>query len=82
MARRAKQARFEDTLGELETIVARLEHGELPLEESLVAFERGMALVRVLGERLAQIEQRVEVLLREHDGTTRLVPVPPDDDDD
>jgi len=41
-----------------------LEDGALPLEESLAAFERGMALVRVLGDRLDDVSQRVEVLLR------------------
>ena len=56
--------KFEDALAELEGIVQRLEKGELPLEESLAAFERGMALVRVLGDRLDDVSQRVEVLLR------------------
>ena len=56
--------RFEDALAELEAVVRRLEEGELPLEDSLAVFERGMALVRTLTERLAAIEQRVEVLVR------------------
>ncbi|MCW5892354.1 MAG: exodeoxyribonuclease VII small subunit [bacterium] len=62
-------ARFEDALAELEGIVRRLEHGELPLEESLAVFERGMILVKELGGRLEAIEQRVEVLLRTADGS-------------
>ncbi len=65
----ADDARFEDALGELEGVVRRLEQGELPLEDSLVAFERGMALVKQLSKRLEDIERRVEVLLKRDDGT-------------
>jgi exodeoxyribonuclease VII small subunit len=68
--------RFEDALAELEQIVQRLEKGELPLEESLAAFERGIALVRSLSERLAQVEQRVEVLLKSDAGKVLLRPLP------
>ena len=68
--------RFEDALAELEQIVQRLEKGELPLEESLAAFERGVGLVRALSERLAQVEQRVEVLLRSEAGKLFLRPAP------
>jgi exodeoxyribonuclease VII small subunit len=79
MADATLPARFEDGLAELEALVRRLEQGELPLEESLAAFERGMALVKALGERLADIEQRVEVLLRTEAG--KLVAQPLGDED-
>jgi len=69
-------ARFEDAMAELEGIVQRLEKGELPLEDSLVAFERGVALVRSLSQRLADVEQRVEVLLRSDAGKFLLRPAP------
>jgi exodeoxyribonuclease VII small subunit len=59
--------------------VQRLEKGELPLEESLAAFERGMTLVRQLGDRLAQVEQRVEVLLRSDAGKLLLRPLRDDE---
>jgi len=67
---------FEESLAELEALVRRLEQGELPLEESLAAFERGMALVRLLAARLEDVAQRVEVLLRTSDGSlvTRSLP--------
>ena len=68
--------RFEEALAELEGIVQRLEKGELPLEESLAAFERGIALVRSLSQRLAEVEQRVEVLLRSEAGRLVLRPPP------
>ena len=56
------EVRFEESLTELEGVVRRLEQGELPLEDSLVAFERGMALVKQLSKRLEDIERRVEEL--------------------
>lgn len=74
MARR-EPVRFEDGLQDLERTVERLESGELSLEESLAAFERGVALVRRLNERLAEVEQRVEVLTRDGAGQLRSRPL-------
>ena len=71
--------RFEDALAELEGIVQRLEKGELPLEDSLAAFERGVGLVRQLSDRLADVEQRVEVLLKSEAGKVLLRPVEDDE---
>ena len=68
--------RFEEALAELEGIVQRLEKGELPLEDSLAAFERGIALVRSLSQRLGDVEQRVEVLLKSEAGKLLLRPAP------
>lgn len=78
MKERAEGPRFEEALAELEKLVRRLEQGELPLEDSLAAFERGMALVKLLGERLATIEQRVEVLLKNEAGALVTRPLPDD----
>jgi exodeoxyribonuclease VII small subunit len=72
--------RFEDALAELEGIVQRLEKGELPLEDSLAAFERGIALVRSLSQRLSEVEQRVEILLKSEAGKLVLRPLPDDDE--
>jgi exodeoxyribonuclease VII small subunit len=55
-------AAFERSLAELETIVARLEGGELGLDESLAAFERGIALFRECQGALDAAEQRVRLL--------------------
>ena len=71
--------RFEEALAELEGIVQRLEKGELPLEDSLAAFERGVALVRHLSQRLGEVEQRVEVLLRTEAGKLVLRPARDDE---
>jgi exodeoxyribonuclease VII small subunit len=67
---------FEQNLTELETLVRRLDSGEMPLEEALSAFERGVGLVRELHDIINRAEQRVEVLTRDREGTLRLEPAP------
>ncbi|HTL49841.1 MAG TPA: exodeoxyribonuclease VII small subunit [Steroidobacteraceae bacterium] len=59
---------FEASLAELESIVQRLEHGELPLDESLRQFERGVALTRSCQKALRQAEQKIRVLSKGADG--------------
>lgn len=70
--------RFEDALHDLEETVQRLESGELSLEDALAAFERGVGLVRVLNEKLGEVEQRVEVLMRDSQGRLRARPFDPE----
>lgn len=53
---------------DLEEIVERLEHGDLPLEESLTAFERAVTLTRSCQTALKVAEQRVEILLKKAGG--------------
>jgi exodeoxyribonuclease VII small subunit len=67
--------KFEDDLKELETIVNRLDSGELPLEESIAAFERGVGLVKRLNQRLDEVEKKVEVLMRDAQGELRTTPL-------
>lgn len=55
---------FEKALRDLETLVEQLEQGDLSLDESLKAFERGVALTRQCQTALKQAEQKVEILLR------------------
>jgi exodeoxyribonuclease VII small subunit len=55
---------FEKALSELEAVVERLEHGELPLEEALKQFEKGIELARSCQSALKQAEQKVEILLQ------------------
>lgn len=55
---------FEKALADLESIVEKLEQGDLPLDESLQAFERGVELTRHCQVALKQAEQKVEILLR------------------
>ncbi|MFV8835250.1 exodeoxyribonuclease VII small subunit [Aquisalimonas sp.] len=56
---------FEEALKELEALVERMEKGELALEDSLQAFERGIALTRHCQSALKAAEQKVEILTRE-----------------
>ena len=56
-------SRFEASLKELEDIVTRMERGDLPLEESLKLFERGVALTRECRNSLETAELRVRNLL-------------------
>jgi len=65
-SRKTKGPEFEQALGELEAVVDRLEHGELPLEEALKQFERGIELARTCEASLKQAEQRVEILLQKN----------------
>jgi exodeoxyribonuclease VII small subunit len=73
---------FETILSELETLVARLEAGNLPLEESLQVFERGMRLARQGGSLLEAAERKVELLLRVQDDQVEVAPFEPREDKD
>ncbi len=68
--------RFEEILGRLRGLVERLESGNLPLEESLRAFEEGMELCRRGTVILDGAEKKVELLLAGAGGT-RSVPFDP-----
>jgi exodeoxyribonuclease VII small subunit len=69
---------FEAAMRDLEEIVERLEHGDLPLEESLKAFERGILLTRNCQSALKDAEQKVEILLKKA-GEARVEEFEPDD---
>ena len=71
---------FEQGVTELETLVRRLESGDLSLEDALSAFEQGIGLVRSLTERLNDAEARIEVLSRTAGGTLATEPPAADDD--
>ena len=60
----SKPLDFEAAMRDLEAIVERLEQGDLPLEESLAAFERGILLTRSCQAALKDAEQKVEILLK------------------
>jgi exodeoxyribonuclease VII small subunit len=74
--------KFEDCLARLEQIVAALESGNLPLEESLKVFEEGVALSRHCGRYLEAAERRIEVLAKDDTGTltTRPFAAPTDEE--
>ena len=68
---------FEASLNQLETIVRQLEAGDLPLEESLKLFEKGVALSRECRERLNEAERRIEILMKDSDGEPTLAELDP-----
>jgi exodeoxyribonuclease VII small subunit len=74
MAGRKKNQDFEQSLAALEALVARMEKGDLSLEDSLQAFEEGVQLTRECQARLQAAEQRVQVLL-EKNGELSLQPL-------
>ncbi len=55
-------ASFEEAMEELEQLVARMEAGELPLEASLAAYQRGSELVKYCAAQLERVEKQVKVL--------------------
>jgi exodeoxyribonuclease VII small subunit len=64
---------FEGAIAELETIVKKLEEGDLALEQSLALYERGVQLSRFCHARLEDAERRIEILSERGE----LKPAPP-----
>ena len=61
-SKKSEPPAFEEALSELESLVEKMENGDLSLEESLASFERGVALTRTCQEALKNAEQKVEIL--------------------
>ncbi len=68
---------FEEAFAELESIVQRLERGQLDLEEAIRAYERGTLLRRHCALKLKQAQLRVEKIALDEDGEPRLEPFDP-----
>jgi exodeoxyribonuclease VII small subunit len=68
-----KKLSFEHAIEELESIVKRLEDGNVPLEESVQIYERGEALKRRCEELLRQAEARVEKITTDASGQASAV---------
>ncbi len=69
---------FEQAFAQLEAIVAKLESGNLPLEESVVLYEEGMCLAQLCGQRLDGAELRVSRLTSGENGQVTEIPLDPD----
>jgi len=63
-AKETEELGFDDILGQLREVVDRLESGNLSLDESLAAYERGVGLARSGHDLLDRAEKRVELLIR------------------
>ncbi|MFZ9708884.1 MAG: exodeoxyribonuclease VII small subunit [Steroidobacteraceae bacterium] len=81
MTRAKRPPDFEKSLAELEALVERLESGELPLEEALKAFERGVTLTRECQSALEAAQARVEMLTSRAGSEARLEPFEADESD-
>ncbi|MDB2384339.1 exodeoxyribonuclease VII small subunit [Endozoicomonas sp.] len=66
MANKKNAATFEHSLSELESLVQKMESGDLSLEDSLKAFERGVKLTRECQDALSTAEQKVQKLLEKN----------------
>lgn len=74
-----KKQTFETSLKELEKIVRRLEEGDSSLEDSLKLFEDGVKLSRECQERLNQAERRIEILMKDENGSPFLQSIEAED---
>jgi exodeoxyribonuclease VII small subunit len=66
--------KFEEALARLEAIVSELERGQLPLDDSMRIFEEGMKLSKTCLKMLEDAERKVEILIKDKDGSKRARP--------
>ncbi|GAA5190759.1 exodeoxyribonuclease VII small subunit [Ferrimonas gelatinilytica] len=76
MAKKPENLSFEEALQELEGIVTQLEQGDVPLEQALKQFERGIGLVRASQSKLDHAEQQVQILSQNGSADATLAPFP------
>ena len=65
---------FEERLSQLETLISRMERGEMPLEETMQQYEASLKLLKTMEKELATAQQRLTVL-RQKDGENVEVPM-------
>ncbi len=65
---------FEDALKSLESVVTRLEDGDIHLEESLKLFEQGVKLSKFCAGKLDEAEKKVEILMKDRAGGLKPQP--------
>jgi exodeoxyribonuclease VII small subunit len=70
-------ASFETSLEELEKVVKELEEGDIPLEQALALFEKGIGLSESCRKQLEEAETRVEILLKKN-GKVQAEPFGPE----
>jgi len=62
---------FEQAMDKLETIVTRLESGDVPLEQAIDLYQEGMQLSRLCDQKLTQVERKIEMLVEEEEGLVK-----------
>lgn len=73
---------FEEAIESLENIVARLESGNLTLEDSISQFEQAMKLIGYCEEKISAAKQRVRILTEAADGSITDAPFVPEQNDE
>ena len=76
---------IESAMEEIEQVVEQIESGELSLEESLAAYEKGVGLVKFCYQKLNEVEKRIEFLVKDKEGKLQLKVLenlPAEDNDD
>jgi exodeoxyribonuclease VII small subunit len=72
MANRESNKKFESAMEELESIIEQLESGDLSLDDSLAAFEKGVGLVKYCNQKLSEVESKIELLMKDKEGRLKL----------
>ncbi len=67
MAKKPENLSFEESISELEHIVSELEQGQVPLDDALKQFERGIKLVRSSQAKLETAQQKVSILMEQEE---------------
>ncbi len=67
-----RELKFEEAIADLDQVVEQLESGDLSLEDSLAAFEKGVGLVRYCNQKLSEVEKKVELLVKDKQGQLQL----------
>ena len=79
--RKQEDLTFDEALRQLEELAAKLEEGDIPLEDALKVYERAVGLFSLCRGRLDTMEQRIELLTEDLDGSLKTEPanLPVDD---
>jgi len=76
-----KNPTFEESLAELEAIMAELESGELPLDKMMERYERGVKALQLCRKVLDDAEKKIELLVKTKDGEFETEPFPAESED-
>ena len=68
MSKEIKNISFEEALKELESIVQKLESGQVKLEEAVTAYEKGVQMQKICEEKLKEAQMKVEKLILNKEG--------------
>ena len=71
MQKEVKNISFEEALKELESIVQKLESGQVKLEEAVTAYEKGVQMQKICEEKLKEAQMKVEKLILDKEGTPK-----------